>query len=87
MLREENFGDLITADHKIFIEGERGEEGRESNNSHRYAVSVGGRLWFSRCDHSTGIVSDTNDGRKKFWTLLPDHLDALDRRSQEERTY
>ena len=32
--RSENFGDLITADHKVF------SEGCESRNNHRYAVVV-----------------------------------------------
>ena len=62
MLRAENFGDLITADHKV-----PSEEG-ESRNNHRYAVVVQdlATQWLQSCPCKTKSSKETQKNLMKF---------------------
>ena len=53
VLRAENYGDLITAEHKVL------NEGRESRNNHRYAVVVLATHW-NPCQTKTSQETDSN---------------------------
>ena len=62
VLRAENFGDLITADHKVL------REGCESRNNHRYAVVVQdlATQWIQSYPLKTKTSQETERSRKKF---------------------
>ena len=62
VLRAENFGDLITADHKVL------SEGCESRNSHRYAVVVQdlATQWIQSYPCKTKTSQDTLRSLQKF---------------------
>ena len=64
--RAEHFGDLISADHKVF------SEGYESRNSHRYAIVVQdlATQWIQACPCKTKISQETQRSLQKF--LEPD---------------
>ena len=66
VLRAENFGDLITADHKVL------SEGCESRNNHRYAVVVQGLAtqWIQSYPCKTKTSQETQRSLQKF--LEPD---------------
>ena len=64
--REENFGDLITADHKVF------SESCESRNNHQYAVVVQdlATQWIQSYPSTTKTSQETQRSLQKF--LEPD---------------
>ena len=64
MRREENFGDLMTADHEILIDG----EGGGSNKTHRYAVSVQHFItqWIQSYSCNTKTSQETTRCLQKF---------------------
>ena len=60
--RAENFGDLITADHKVL------SEGCESRNNHRYAVVVQdlATQWIQSYPCKTKTSQETHESLQKF---------------------
>ena len=66
VLRAENFGDLITADHKVL------SEGCESRNNHRYAIVVQdlATQWIQSYPCKTTTSQETQRSLQKF--LEPD---------------
>ena len=68
VLRAENFGDLITADHKVL------SEGCESRNNHRYAVVVQdlAAQWIQSYPCKTKTSQETPRSLQKF--LEPNRL-------------
>ena len=62
VLRAENFGDLITADHKV------PREGRESRNNNRYAVVVQdlATQWIQAYPCKTKTSQETQRSLQKF---------------------
>ena len=63
--RAEKFGDLITADHKVF------NEGSESRNNHRYAVVVQdlASQWIQSYPCKTETSQETEKSLRKFLEL------------------
>ena len=63
ILRAENFGDLLTADHKVL------SEGCESRNNHRYAVVVQDLAtpWIQAYPCKTKSSQDTQRSSRKFF--------------------
>ena len=63
VLRAQNFGDLITADHKVL------SEGCESRNNHRYAVVVQdlATQWIQSYPCKTKTSQGTQRSLQKFW--------------------
>ena len=62
VLRAENFGDLITADHKVL------SEGCESRNNHRFAIVVQdlATQWIQSCPCKTKTSQETDKSVVKF---------------------
>ena len=60
--RAEKFGDLITADHKVF------NDNCESRNNHRYAVGVKdiATQWIQTCPCKTKTSQETQKSLQKF---------------------
>ena len=71
ILRAENFGDLITADHKVH------SEGCESRNNHRYAVVVQdlATQWIQSYPCKTKTSQETQRSLQKF--LAPNRKPAV----------